>query len=341
MHAVSEATLAHATRCAQERGRGFWARGAGRSDRPEAALPPQVEPPRLQPDRTASAESLLAPKPSHFPGEGQTHHLPVHGRGHVAGRHVGIQAEAAGQRRQGRSGRRNPDRVEVQVRSPRADRHVGVGALSATGQESRSALLHPRTAHRYAGPSASRRAVAHRRAERDFTRPSMGAWLLYGLGSENQDLPGYITINPSPEFRRRTQLRHRVSAGPLPGDADRRHRPHAQPAGANGPVAAAPADRSDPGDEPRPGRNVGRPGPARRRDPIVRAGLSHGGQGLDAARHFARAAVGARRLRCETRAGGKLRPAVPDGPPAERGGRAVRRDLPIGMGPPLQLCTRG
>ncbi|MBI2804022.1 MAG: DUF1501 domain-containing protein [Planctomycetes bacterium] len=33
-----------------------------------------------------------------------------------------------------------------------------------------------------------------------FTRPSMGAWLLYGLGTENQDLPGYITINPSPNF---------------------------------------------------------------------------------------------------------------------------------------------
>lgn len=33
-----------------------------------------------------------------------------------------------------------------------------------------------------------------------LTRPSMGAWLLYGLGNENQDLPGYITINPSPNF---------------------------------------------------------------------------------------------------------------------------------------------
>ncbi|MSQ94725.1 MAG: DUF1501 domain-containing protein [Gemmataceae bacterium] len=32
------------------------------------------------------------------------------------------------------------------------------------------------------------------------TRPSMGAWLLYGLGTENQDLPGYITVNPSPNF---------------------------------------------------------------------------------------------------------------------------------------------
>jgi hypothetical protein len=31
-----------------------------------------------------------------------------------------------------------------------------------------------------------------------LTRPSMGAWLLYGLGTENQDLPGYVTINPPP-----------------------------------------------------------------------------------------------------------------------------------------------
>jgi hypothetical protein len=33
-----------------------------------------------------------------------------------------------------------------------------------------------------------------------LTRPSVGAWLLYGLGTENADLPGYITINPSPNF---------------------------------------------------------------------------------------------------------------------------------------------
>lgn len=32
------------------------------------------------------------------------------------------------------------------------------------------------------------------------TRPSLGAWLLYGLGSENQDVPGYVTINPPANF---------------------------------------------------------------------------------------------------------------------------------------------
>jgi hypothetical protein len=27
--------------------------------------------------------------------------------------------------------------------------------------------------------------------EQVFSRPSLGSWLLYGLGSENQDLPGF------------------------------------------------------------------------------------------------------------------------------------------------------
>lgn len=29
-----------------------------------------------------------------------------------------------------------------------------------------------------------------------FVRPSLGAWTLYGLGTENQNLPGFITLNP-------------------------------------------------------------------------------------------------------------------------------------------------
>jgi hypothetical protein len=33
--------------------------------------------------------------------------------------------------------------------------------------------------------------------EQAFSRPSMGSWLLYGLGSENQSLPGYVVISPS------------------------------------------------------------------------------------------------------------------------------------------------
>ena len=31
----------------------------------------------------------------------------------------------------------------------------------------------------------------------NFVRPSLGAWTLYGLGTENQDLPGFISIDPN------------------------------------------------------------------------------------------------------------------------------------------------
>jgi hypothetical protein len=31
----------------------------------------------------------------------------------------------------------------------------------------------------------------------NFTRPSMGAWVTYGLGTENTDLPGFVTICPT------------------------------------------------------------------------------------------------------------------------------------------------
>ncbi len=31
----------------------------------------------------------------------------------------------------------------------------------------------------------------------NFSRPSFGSWVLYGLGSENRNLPGFITVKPS------------------------------------------------------------------------------------------------------------------------------------------------
>jgi hypothetical protein len=33
--------------------------------------------------------------------------------------------------------------------------------------------------------------------EQAFSRPSMGSWLLYGLGSQNQNLPGFVVISPA------------------------------------------------------------------------------------------------------------------------------------------------
>jgi hypothetical protein len=34
--------------------------------------------------------------------------------------------------------------------------------------------------------------------ERVFSRPSLGAWVTYGLGTENQNLPGFVAIGPGP-----------------------------------------------------------------------------------------------------------------------------------------------
>src|SRR6266478_407104 len=33
--------------------------------------------------------------------------------------------------------------------------------------------------------------------EQAFSRPCLGSWLLYGLGSENQSLPGFVVISPA------------------------------------------------------------------------------------------------------------------------------------------------
>jgi len=45
-------------------------------------------------------------------------------------------------------------------------------------------------------PAHAQAFVAMHTGSFQFVRPSMGAWALYGLGTENQDLPGFITINP-------------------------------------------------------------------------------------------------------------------------------------------------
>jgi hypothetical protein len=34
-----------------------------------------------------------------------------------------------------------------------------------------------------------------------LVKPSLGSWVLYGLGTDNQDLPGFVTLGGSPEWR--------------------------------------------------------------------------------------------------------------------------------------------
>ena len=37
--------------------------------------------------------------------------------------------------------------------------------------------------------------------EQAFSRPSMGSWLVYGLGTENQNLPGFVVVSPAEVFQ--------------------------------------------------------------------------------------------------------------------------------------------
>jgi hypothetical protein len=45
-------------------------------------------------------------------------------------------------------------------------------------------------------PAHPQAAIALHTGSQNFVRPSMGAWITYGLGTANQDLPGFVTINP-------------------------------------------------------------------------------------------------------------------------------------------------
>ena len=45
-------------------------------------------------------------------------------------------------------------------------------------------------------PAHPQASIALHTGSQNFVRPSMGAWITYGLGTVNQDLPGFVTINP-------------------------------------------------------------------------------------------------------------------------------------------------
>ena len=50
--------------------------------------------------------------------------------------------------------------------------------------------------------------------EQAFSRPSLGSWLTYGLGTENQNLPGFVVISPAPAGAGRAAVEHRASCRP-------------------------------------------------------------------------------------------------------------------------------
>ena len=57
-----------------------------------------------------------------------------------------------------------------------------------------------------------------------FARPSLGAWTLYGLGTENQNLPGFISLSPSLYHGGSQNYGSAFLPAIFQGDADRRRR---------------------------------------------------------------------------------------------------------------------
>ena len=160
-----------------------------------------------------------------------------------------------------------------------------------------------------------------------LSRPSMGSWLLYGLGTENQNLPGFIAMCPGLPVADVSNWRSAFLPGVFQGTyIDTRHtgrgadREHPESlAVADRPAAAArPVGRAQP---PAP-QTRGRRRRPRGADRSVRAGLSHADGRHRRLRRQPRAAIHPRSVRP-----GRAGSAALDRPPPDRARRAVRPAL--------------
>ena len=145
----------------------------------------------------------LTPKQPHFPGKAKRviHLFMNGGPSHVdtfdpkpALAQVRRQAAAACEpphRTQDR--RRVP--VAVQVPEVRPERHRGQRALPARRQHASTTSAVIRSMHADV-PNHEPSLMLMNCGEARQIRPSMGSWVTYGLGTENQNLPGFIAMCP-------------------------------------------------------------------------------------------------------------------------------------------------
>ena len=114
--------------------------------------------------------------------------------------------------------------------------------------------------------------------EQAFSRPSLGSWLLYGLGSENQNLPGFVVISPAQPAQGAPLWSVELPAGGLPGHAGLRpEEPDRQPHERRDLTADASASSSTRSSELNELHRRGREDDSRldARIAVVRAGLPH------------------------------------------------------------------
>ena len=130
-----------------------------------------------------------------------------------------------------------------------------------------------------------------------FVRPSVGAWTLYGLGSENANLPGFVTLNPPSDnggarnygsaFLPAICQGTRIGGNQIPGfyakllGKDEEPGPPLKNVDQPRPAARPAAGAARPGARPQPAQARPRRPPPRDRggDRVVRAGVPHAGRG--------------------------------------------------------------
>ena len=172
-------------------------------------------------------------------------------------------------------------------------------------------------------------------------RPSMGAWVTYGLGSEAEDLPGFVVLISTGQGRpepadRRAAVEQRLPAQPLPGRAAARQgRPGALPrqprrasrASSRGPTSprSTRSTRSTTRscDDPEIATRIAQYEMAFQMQASVPELMDVRGEDAEDARAL-RLPAGRRLLRLE----------LPARPPAGRARRAVHPALPQRLGPP-------
>ena len=128
---------------------------------------------------------------------------------------------------------------EVQVRQARPVRRGALGAAAAPGEVVDDiAIVKSMVTDAFNHAPAQ---ILMNTGAQQFGRPSMGAWALYGLGSESQDLPGFVVFSSGskgPERRqlatgaaascrpstRACQFRSQRRSGPVPVEPARRRR---------------------------------------------------------------------------------------------------------------------
>ena len=90
----------------------------------------------------------------------------------------------------------NAARLALEVPAARAERDRGQRTVPARRRVRRRPLHHQLAARHQPRPTAVPCSKLHTGSD-TFVRPSMGSWITYGLGTENQNLPGFITICPT------------------------------------------------------------------------------------------------------------------------------------------------